>query len=287
MIVEIYATAGSGHEEATVVKAAVVGAGDSGKAIKRALEATGAQVTLHSRRTGFDVLRDDGTAALSGADVIVEATGRFTTSKKVATEFFTRSTRAVSAAANALGARHVLLSIVNCDLPEVQGYGYFAGKCAQERLAQDLSKRMSLVRSTQWFEFAEQNMERMRYGPVSLVPSMRMRPVSLDSVAETVARAALSETDGQTYQVAGPEVMTLWEMTAQLPSLVARPVPLVVPTGWGLAFRRGALVPGDDVPAAGPTYAQWLQERRHPGQSLQTKIIPTHPNTSSAHRTIY
>ena len=226
MIVEVYATAGSGHEEATVVKVAVVGAGDSGKAIKRALQATGAQVTLHSRRTGFDVLRDDGTAALSGADVIVEATGRFTTSKKVATEFFTRSTRAVSAAANALGARHVLLSIVNCDLPEVQGYGYFAGKCAQERLARELSKRMSLVRSTQWFEFAEQNMERMRYGPVSLVPSMRMRPVSLDSVAETVARAALSETDGQTYQVAGPEVMTLWEMTAQLPSLAARPVPL-------------------------------------------------------------
>ena len=95
----------------------------------------------------------------------MEATGRFTTSKRVATDFFTRSTRAVSAAANALGARHVLLSIVNCDLPEVQSYGYFAGKCTQERLAQDLSKRMSLVRSTQWFEFAEQNMERMRYGP--------------------------------------------------------------------------------------------------------------------------
>ena len=286
MIVEIY-TVGSGHEEAIAVKVAVVGAGDSGKAIKRALQATGTQVTLHSRRTGFDVLHDDGAAALSGADVIVEATGRFTTSKRVATDFFTRSTRAVSAAANALGARHVLLSIVNCDLPEVQGYGYFAGKCAQERLALESSRRLSLVRSTQWFEFAEQNMERMHYGPVSLVPSMRMRPVSLDSVAETVARAALSETDGQTYQVAGPEVMTLWEMTAQLPSLTARPVPLVVPTGWGLAFRRGALVPGDDVPAAGPTYAQWLQERRHPGQSLQTKIIPTHPNTSSAHRTIY
>ena len=76
------------------MKVAIVGAGDSGKAIKRALQATGAQVTLHSRRTGFDVLRDDGAAALSGADVIVEATGRFTTSKRVATEFFTRSTRA-------------------------------------------------------------------------------------------------------------------------------------------------------------------------------------------------
>jgi hypothetical protein avisC_07399 len=54
-------------------------------------------------------------------------------------------------------------------------------------------------------------------------------------------------------------VMTLWEMTAQLPSLSARPVPLLIPTRWGLAFRRGALVPGDDVPSVGPTYAQWLR----------------------------
>lgn len=106
-------------------------------------------------------------------------------------------------------------------------------------------------------------MKRMRYGPISLVPSMRMRPVSLDAVAEAVAQVALSEFDGQTCQIAGPHVMTLWEMTAQLPNLIARPVPLVVPTDWGLAFRRGALVPGDDVPSTGPTYAQWLQER-HP-----------------------
>jgi len=105
------------------VKVAVVGGGASGEAMKRALQAAGAQATLHSRRTGFDVLRDDAAAELSGADAIVEATGRFTTSRRVATEFFTRSTRAVSAAANTLGARHVLLSIVGCDLPQVQGYG--------------------------------------------------------------------------------------------------------------------------------------------------------------------
>lgn len=245
------------------MKVAVVGGGASGEAMKRALQVAGAQATLHSRRTGFDVLRDDAASELSGADVIVEATGRFTTSKRVATEFFTRSTRAISAAANTLGARHVLLSIVGCDLPQVQGYGYFAGKSAQERIARESSGRLSLVRSTQWFEFAEQNMKRMRYGPISLVPSMRMRPVSLDAVAEAVAQVALSEFDGQTCQIAGPHVMTLWEMTTQLPNLIARPVPLVVPTDWGLAFRRGALVPGDDVPSTGPTYAQWLQER-HP-----------------------
>ena len=232
--------------EGRAMRVAVVGGGVSGKAIRHALENGGTRVTMHSRRTGFDVLRDDAVAVLAGADAIVEASGRFTTGKKAATDFFTRSTRAIS-------------SSVRCHLPEVRGYGYFAGKVAQEELARRMSPRLSLVRSTQWFEFVGQNVERMRHGPISLIPSMRMRPVGLDAVAETVAQAVLSDDDGQTYEVAGPEVMTLWEMTAQLPSLSARPVPLLIPTRWGLAFRRGALVPGDDVPSVGPTYAQWLR----------------------------
>lgn len=71
-----------------------------------------------------------------------------------------------------------------------------------------------------------------------------------------MARAALSKTDGQTYQVVGPEVMTLWRMTAQLSSLVAKLAPLAVLTGWGLAFCHGVLIPGKDVPATSLTYAQ-------------------------------
>ena len=109
------------------MRVAVVGAGASGEAIRRALESTGAQVSMYSRRTGFDVLRDDAVAVLAGADAIVEASGRFTTGRKAATDFFTRSTRAISTAARAFGARHVLLSIVGCHLPEVRGVRLFRG----------------------------------------------------------------------------------------------------------------------------------------------------------------
>lgn len=42
MIIEVCMMAGSDYEEATAVEVAVVGADDSGKAIKRALQATGA-----------------------------------------------------------------------------------------------------------------------------------------------------------------------------------------------------------------------------------------------------
>jgi uncharacterized protein YbjT (DUF2867 family) len=237
---------------------AVVGGGMSGAAIVRAISARGVAATQFSRATGFDVLRDDATERLAGTDVVVEATGQFTTSAKRATDFFLRSTRAVSAAARNSGARHILLSIVNCDLPEVQGYGYFKGKAAQERVAREESDDLTIVRSTQWFEFAAQNLERMRFGPVALVPRMTVRPLALAAVADVIAECATGARTGPRVEVAGPEVMTLWDMTEQLPHKPVKPLPLPVPGAMGRAFRDGILVPAEGTEVVGPRFSEWL-----------------------------
>jgi uncharacterized protein YbjT (DUF2867 family) len=241
------------------MQVAVVGGGASGRAIERALAARGATPELFSRATGFDILTADATARLGHAEVIVEAAGQFTTSRKAATDFFTRSTRAVAGAANASGARHILLSIVNCDLPEVQGYGYFAGKTAQERLARQESQNLTVVRSTQWFEFARQNLERMKTGPLALVPRMRIKPVALEAVADVIAACATGTRTGQTYEIAGPDVMTLWDMTKQLPDKHVRAVPVPIPGRMGRAFAEGTLVPGADAEIIGPHFTDWLR----------------------------
>lgn len=241
--------------------AAVVGGGMSGAAISRALAARGCTVRQLSRSTGFDVLRDDATAALAGTDVVVEATGRFTTSRKRATTFFTRSTRAVSAAARQVGAHHVLLSIAQCTRPEVQGYGYFAGKTAQEELARSSSPRLTIVRSTQWHEFAGQNTERLRVGPFALVPGMTIAPVALDAVAAVIAEVAVGERSEPVVDVAGPETTTLWDMTRALPLTGVRPVPMRIPGRTGRAFREGALLPGAGAEIVGPGFTEWLALR--------------------------
>lgn len=240
---------------------AVVGGGASGRAIERALVQRGARAVLFSRSTGFDVLADDAARRLGQPDVIVEATGHFTTSKKVATDFFTRSTRTVAAAARASGARHVLLSIVNCGLPEVQGYGYFAGKTAQERVAREESDDLTIVRSTQWLEFAGQHLDRMRLGRIALVPQMRIKPVALSAVAEVVADFATGRRTGTSCEIAGPEITTLWDMTEQLPGKRVVPLPMPIPGRTGRAFRDGTLVPGADTEVVGPDFSQWLSAR--------------------------
>lgn len=243
------------------MRVAVVGGGASGRAIQRALTERGATVELFSRAAGFDVLRDDAVARLGDAEAIVEATGHFTISRRAATDFFTRSTRAVAESARASGARHILLSIVNGELPQVQGYGYMAGKAAQERVARQESENVTIVRSTQWFEFAGQNLDRMKFGPFGLVPAMTIKPVALDAVADVVADAAIGNRVGALHEVAGPEITTLWDMTKQLPGKRVAPIPLRIPTGYGRAFRDGTLLPAADVEVVGPSFLEWLRAK--------------------------
>ncbi len=237
---------------------AVLGGGQSGEAIRQALVARGATVEVLSRSTGFDILTADAPARLGDAQAIIEATGRFTASRKIATDFFTRSTLATAAAANASGAHHILLSILNCNLPEVQGYGYFAGKTAQETIARAQSKNLTIVRSTQWFEFAGQNLDRMRLGPIALVPSMTIKPVALNAVAAVVADSALGTRTSSLIEVSGPQVTTLWKMTMEVPHRKVIPVPLRISSHMGQAFRDGALVPTNDAEVIGPRFDEWV-----------------------------
>ena len=243
------------------MRAVVIGGGTSGRAIGAAIAARGWVVQLSSRRTGLDVLRDDVVAALTGADVVVEATGRFTTSRRRATDFFVRSTTAIGSAAAVVGARHVLLSIVGCERPEVQGYGYFAGKAAQERAALTTGAPLTVVRSTQWHEFAEQNAERFRIGRLALVPEMSIAPVALTAVAAVVADVVSGDRAERRVEVAGPERTTLLEMTRALPGPGGRALSLRLPGRFGRAFRDGALLPGAATEVVGPSFDEWVADR--------------------------
>lgn len=244
------------------MRVAVVGGGTSGLAIQHAVEQRGAECVVMSRSTGFDVRDAQASDRLTEFDVVIEAVGGTFLRRRPAEEFFTTSTRTIARATESSGTRHVLLSIVNCDLPEVRGYGYFAAKAEQERVARQVSPRLSIVRSTQWFEFAGQNQQRMKVGPVSIVPAMQIQPVALDAVAETIAEEALSDRPHDLVEVAGPETMTLQELTRATCPPSPRPVVVTIPTTYGKAFTNGALLPPPTTPIVGPVLSDWLASRK-------------------------
>ncbi len=250
----------------------VIGAGQLGKAVRKALDRRGISALLVSRSTGFDVLTQERSTDIGEPDVVVEATDIVTQHAGRAREFFVRSTRAVNAVAREAGARHVLVSIVNCDEPALQGNGYYAGKAEQERIARVEHTGLTIVRSTQWFEFARQMRERMRLGPLAIVPAMTIQPVALDTVAEVVADCASGERTGPLHEVAGPDATTLWRMTTALPGRGPLLVPVSVPGRAGRALRDGTLLPGPDVELQGPSFAEWLAGGTESPESVPTRV---------------
>ena len=238
----------------------IVRAGRLGQAIEEALSHRGVDTVLVSRSTGVDVTqRRLSIEPFEGADVIVEATDIFTQNADIALAFFTSSTRAINSAARAVGARHLLVSICQCEHPQLQKNGYYAAKAAQERVAAQENEAMTVVRSTLWYEFARQNLERMRRGPFAIIPQMTVAPVALHSVAQVVAECVVGERAGARFDVRGPDTMTLWQMTKALPERRCVLVPLPVPGTAGRALRDGTLIPAADAEVLGPTFDTWLK----------------------------
>ena len=239
----------------------VGGSGRLGTLAVRALAERGAVAASISRRTGFDLQRssmDDLTRALAGVDVVVDCSDA--TDRKVTT--FESSARSLAEAAARAGVKHlVLVSIVGVDRPSLKSMSYYQGKLAQERALTAGTVPVSIVRSTQWFGFADQVYPSVRLagGRWGLAPAMRMQPVSGEAVAARLADAAFEPLPGQWLELAGPEVMSLadlirrvWRARGQQARAAQVPIP-------GLkGFTDGALLPGADAEIDPTTIEQWV-----------------------------
>jgi uncharacterized protein YbjT (DUF2867 family) len=177
--------------------------------------------------------------------------------------FFSRATGHLLDAAARAGVRHhVALSIVGVDRVDS---GYYAGKGRQEELVQAGSVPWSVLRATQFHEFAHQVLSRSR-GPVALVPRMRVQPVAAAEVGEHLAALATGAPAGFAGELAGPEVHELADLAREVAARTGRRRRLVavrVPGAAGRALAAGALLPTGST-AQGPpmlgtvTFRTWL-----------------------------
>jgi uncharacterized protein YbjT (DUF2867 family) len=191
--------------------------------------------------------------AMSGVEAVVDVSNITALSEKVATDFFAGSTRRLVAAEAAAGVRrHVLLSIVGIELVPT---GYYRAKLAQERAlaaaAAGAGVSWSILRATQFHEFAAQMIARLRRGPLVPMPLMSTQPVSTLDVAAALADAVALPDAGRLPDLAGPETLQLSAMARAL--LQARGergliVPLPLPGAVGRAMRSGALRPPSGTP---------------------------------------
>ena len=235
------------------------GTGVLGTAVVEALRADGHEPVVLARATGVDLLSGDGLAArLEGVEAVVDATSVGTTRASVATEFFTTVTRTLQEAGAAAGVgHHVVASIVGIDdCP----FGYYVGKVAHERAVEDGPVPHTIVRITQFHEFADQVLGQA-VGPVAVVPVMRSAPVAVREAGAVVAGLAVGAPQGRAGEVGGPGEESVPDMARRLLRARGsrrRVVPLPVPGRAGRAMRSGALVPTDPAYVGTETFDAWL-----------------------------
>src|SRR5882724_8467483 len=137
------------------IKIVVIGgSGLIGTKLVNNLRQQGHDVVAASPSSGVNTLTGEGlTEALNGAQVVVDVTNAPSWEDKAVLEFFETSSRNLLAAEAAAGVKHhVALSVVGTD--RLLASGYFCAKMAQEKLIKTSQIPYTIVRATQFFEFA-------------------------------------------------------------------------------------------------------------------------------------
>lgn len=237
------------------------GTGVVGSLVVQEIEKRGNEAVVLTRSTGCDLTTGDGLEArLASVEAVIDVTSTRSQSKRKASEFFGVVTRNLLAAEKAAGVdHHVALSIVGIDdVPT----GYYKGKLHQEQTIANGDVPWSILRATQFHEFAEQALSFVKIGPWSLVPQMSIQPVAAQEVAAALVDIAMGEPQGRTPDLAGPEPLELVKLARTVndhKSLGRRVVGLKVPGAGGRGMRSGALRPATDGPRGTLRFQDWSE----------------------------
>lgn len=241
------------------MRIAVAGAtGTVGAHVVRYAEGAGHEVLQLARSNGVDLLTGRG-LDLEGVDVVIDVSGpRGGVSSK---EFFASVTgQLLSAETRAGVSHHVVLSIVGAAKAP---FGYYAGKALQEQLVVEAGIPSTILRATQFFEFAEQNVKRI--GRLTIAPKMLSQPLAATAVADALIGLAESDAAGVVADLAGPEIMSIADVAraiARAKGEHSRVLEVPLPGGFGRALRDGSILPSRQAKIVGPSLEQWLAESR-------------------------
>ncbi|MGY1744269.1 SDR family oxidoreductase [Blastococcus sp. SYSU D00695] len=246
--------------------AVVGGTGVVGRYVVQELAAAGHEPVVLSRGAGVDVGTGRGLAgALDGVDAVIDVGNVTTLRRAVSEEFFGTATRNLLAEEERAGVgHHVVLSIVGIDRVDL---GYYAGKRRQEELALAGPVPATVLRATQFHEFAGQVLGRVR-GPVALVPRQRIRPVAARDVAAELVSLAAGPARGMATEIAGPEEHDLPDLARRVLRADGSRRAVVgvrLPGAAGRALATGGLLPRGDVVVGPETFGEWLAARTAQG----------------------
>jgi len=248
------------------MRVAVIGAsGLVGRAVLGSLEREGHEGVAVSRSTGVDVLIGGGglEAALAGCHAVIDVLNTSDNEDDAPRRFFTAATNSLLVAEREAGvSHHVVLSIVGVD--RIRHNPHYIGKQHQERLARAGPIPATIVRATQFHDFAGMVASWTRDRDTAFVPPLLVQPIDVGDLAEILVEVASgpAHEDGP-LEVAGPEQQALVDMARR--TMAARGEPVQLTTGWaapfGVEMAGDVLLPGPDARIATTTFDDWLERQ--------------------------
>jgi uncharacterized protein YbjT (DUF2867 family) len=215
--------------------------------------------------TGVNTITGDGLKeVLRDADVVVDVSNSPSFADDDVLKFFLTSTGNLLEAARDAGVGHyVALSIVGID--RATELGYYRAKLAQENKIRESGLNYSIVRATQFLEFALGSADSSTVDGVVRLPDLRVQPIAAKEVAAAVARTAAGEPTNGIREIAGPETFGLDEWIRTVLAAHADPRTVITdPTApfFGGVPGKTSLLPGPDAELASTTLADWLAANR-------------------------
>jgi uncharacterized protein YbjT (DUF2867 family) len=236
------------------------GTGVVGRHVVTAARAAGHDALALSRSSGVDLTRPDGLAErLAGVGAVIDVSSTPSLSSRAAARFFAAVTASLLAAERAAGVpHHVALSIIGA---AAVNSGHYAGKAVQEQEVMRSGDGWSLLRTTQFHEFAQQTAARGAVAGVAVVPALRCQPVAAAEVGRELVRIAAGDPRGLAPDLAGPREENLPDLVRRYLRATGKRRPVLrvtLPGALGQAMRDGGLLPAPGTRLATLTFDQWL-----------------------------
>jgi uncharacterized protein YbjT (DUF2867 family) len=181
---------------------------------------------------------------------------------KAVMDFFETSGRNLLSAEAIAGVRHhIALSVVGTE--RLLASGYFRAKLAQETLIKASHLPYTIVRATQFFEFAGGIAKFATEGTTVRLPSALMQPIVSDDVAAALADVAIAEPLNDTVEVAAPERLRMDDLIRHYLSakgdsrkVITDPQALY----YGVKVNDQSLTPGAHPRLGSTRFEEWLKK---------------------------
>ncbi|NYG59011.1 uncharacterized protein YbjT (DUF2867 family) [Nocardioides daedukensis] len=235
------------------------GAGALGSLVVAEGRSRGHDTASISRRNGVDLATGRGLSeALAGADVVINCASNPRKPAPVDIEGTRHLVQAIEP-----GTHIVQISIVGCDR---NPFGYYRAKTQAEQILAESDRPVTIVRATQFHDFAATMARSLTLGPVALgVRGLACQPVETRWVASRLldhAEEARPQGCRRATDLAGPAVFTLPEIASRLRTHAGRGVPRVLtlpPVGGVLrSFANRTNLPSGEVEIGGASFDDWL-----------------------------